>query len=103
MRKKNMSVLGVLLLVVGLAACGQDDATNSDQPSIEQGEEVANTSCINCHGGDLTGQLGPDLHKLSVTEEELVEILIKGKGAMPPGTAPDHEEDVAAYLMTIQN
>ena len=102
MRKKNISVLGVLLLAVGLAACGQEDATDPNKPSIEAGEEVANTSCINCHGGDLTGQLGPDLHKLSFTEEELVEILVKGKDAMPPGTATDHEEDVAAYLMTIQ-
>lgn len=112
-RRMKFSMIGVVCLSLGLAACGQDDEakkpdnnageeTVATQASIEQGEKVAKTSCITCHGADLTGDMGPNLHNLSLTKEEIIDVLVKGGKAMPPATAKGHEEDVAAYLLTLK-
>lgn len=113
MKKVKFSLISVLFLSIGLAACSQDEETKktddnsseetaAGQAAIEQGEKVTKTSCISCHGADLTGDLGPDLHNLSLSEDEIVDILVKGREAMPPATAAGQEKEVAAYLMTLK-
>lgn len=112
MNRKNLLVLlGVLFLAIGLAACNDDKAAPDEevevdeevsQASIAEGEKIAKSSCISCHGVDLKGDMGPGLHNLSLTKEEIVDVLVKGRNSMPPATAKGHEEDVAAYLMTLK-
>jgi len=93
--------LGILLV-----GCSQNNSANEGQAELSElameGEKIIKTSCISCHGRDLKGDMGPSLYGLTMTDEELKDILIKGKGAMPPATANGKEEEVIAYLKTLQ-
>lgn len=103
-----------LLIVFMLAGCsgskeGQsnEDVTDNNDVQlnselIEKGEKIVKTSCIGCHGSDLNGDMGPSLHNLSLTKEEIIDVLIRGKGSMPPITAKDNEEAVAEFLLSLQ-
>ena len=105
------------VVVAGLAACGYAEETDTDTTNttpessesndsatsdVSEGEKVVNASCIGCHGGDLSGAMGPDLTNISLSKEEIINILENGKGSMPPGTAAGEEEAVADYLLSIQ-
>ncbi|MFC5540657.1 MAG: cytochrome c [Bacilli bacterium] len=99
-------------LIMGLGACSgdTDEAAVKKETQEEkvnealaaEGEKVVKSSCTGCHGIDLTGDLGPNLHNLSLSKEEIIELLIKGRKTMPPGTANGMEEEVAEYLLTLK-
>ena len=106
------------VVVAGLAACG--DAENTDTATdstptessegtdsaattdVSAGEKVANASCVGCHGGDLTGSMGPDLTNTSLSKDEIIDVLVNGRGSMPPNTADGEEEAVAEYILSLQ-
>lgn len=111
------------VLVTGLAACGDAEDTettdsvdstpsestessggtdSAETTDVSAGEKVANASCVGCHGGDLTGAMGPDLTNTSLSKEEIVDVLVNGKGAMPADTADGQEEAVAEYILSLQ-
>lgn len=114
MMKRNKGVVSFFIfgLLVGmLAACSDNDQVSQNEESEQkvvnealaaEGEKIAKSSCTGCHGIDLSGDLGPNLHNLSLTKEEIMELLIKGRKTMPPGTANGKEEEVAEYLMTLK-
>ncbi|WP_107840820.1 c-type cytochrome [Metasolibacillus meyeri] len=111
MAKRFMHVLlAGGLTVFGLAACGgekvkEEKTTPSNEQSgdtVAAGESVAKSNCIGCHGGDLTGGMGPSLHGLALSKDEIVDILKNGKGSMPAGTAKGNEEVVADYILTLK-
>lgn len=63
------------------------------------------SSCIGCHGSSYEGGAGPSLvgvgEKLS--QEEIQDIVVNGKGSMPPGLVePDNAEAMAAWLAEIK-
>ncbi|MBD8032610.1 cytochrome c [Solibacillus sp. Sa1YVA6] len=113
---KYWLLMGVV--VAGLAACGDAEETDTDSTNstptestesndsatsdVSEGEKVVNASCIGCHGGDLSGAMGPNLTNLSLSKDEIINILENGKGSMPAGTAAGEEEAVADYLLSIQ-
>lgn len=104
------SFIILVLIAIALVGCNTDESSKSksDQAAnvnpqlIEIGEKTAKTSCITCHGRDLTGDMGPNLHNLGLTKEQIIEVLNKGKGSMPPSTANGNEEAVAEYLKTLK-
>lgn len=121
--KKLGLFVGVFTLALALlTACGggggKDTApapAPSEQPAangeagdsdlIAIGEEQVQKSCIGCHGTDLQGGMGgaaPSLHGLSLSKEEIIDVLVNGRGAMPRGTANGNEEAVAEYLLTLK-
>lgn len=114
MNKRLMNVLlAGGLAVFGLAACGGDkkeegtttppaDTDNNTSETVAKGESVTQSSCIGCHGNDLTGGMGPNLHGLTLSKDEIVEIVTNGKGQMPGGLAKGDEEAVADYLLTLK-
>lgn len=63
------------------------------------------SSCIGCHGSSYEGGAGPSLigvgEKLS--PEEIQDILVNGKGSMPPGLVPqENAEAMAAWVAEIK-
>ncbi|GGK23683.1 cytochrome c' [Caldalkalibacillus thermarum] len=115
--------MGLLMLMFGLlfalAACGgggdseapADDAAetdNADSPEagevslVAAGEEAYQKSCISCHGGNLEGGAGPALTDLTLSKEEIIEVIKNGQGTMPGGLAPGNEEAIAEYLLSQQ-
>ena len=60
-------------------------------------------TCIGCHGGDLTGGVGPNLHGLD--EARIVDVLTNGIEGTPmtPGMKNEAEaKAIAEYISTLK-
>ncbi|AUD13754.1 MULTISPECIES: cytochrome c550 [unclassified Planococcus (in: firmicutes)] len=68
---------------------GEEAASGDFDP-----EATAQASCVSCHGSSYEGGVGPSLVGTALSQEEIEEILINGKGTMPAGLVP--EENVPA-------
>lgn len=71
--------------------------------SIELDPQVLVRNCIGCHGTDLAGRSGPSLLDIKATfsEEEIVDIILNGKGKMPKvvGLNAEQAEILASWLL----
>lgn len=110
MKKKWLAtfMLGSALM---LGACGGNDGDNATDnggtngengASVNESEQVAQKRCATCHGGNLQGMGNtPALNDVGsrYSEEEILEIILNGKGTMPPGVVKGEEaEKLAAWL-----
>lgn len=106
MRENFIYIISIIFIVLIFVGCTKNNEQNENNAGLSElaieGEKIIKTSCISCHGRDLTGDMGPSLYNLNMTEDEMMDILIKGAGAMPPATANGKEEEVIAYLKTLQ-
>src|SRR5699024_2837160 len=61
-------------------------------------EEIFSSNCATCHGDDLSGEMGPDLTKVGaeLSEDEIHDVIMNGKGQMPPGLVDADEADALA-------
>ncbi len=51
---------------------------------VAQGRSLFLASCAHCHGADATGDEGPDLHNVQVSDRYISNIITHGiKGEMP--------------------
>jgi mono/diheme cytochrome c family protein len=51
---------------------------------VRQGRALFLNSCAHCHGADATGDEGPDLHGLEVSDRYIANIIARGiRGEMP--------------------
>jgi mono/diheme cytochrome c family protein len=58
--------------------------TPSSPAMISQGRALFLSSCAHCHGADATGDEGPDLHDVSVSDRYISNIIANGiKHEMP--------------------
>ncbi|MGI8316118.1 cytochrome c550 [Halobacillus mangrovi] len=93
-----IAVLGIVaMIIVSAAGINQREAIqNEEKNGGEQQEEAASANpeemfqskCASCHGGDLSGGAGPNLQKVGskYSAEEIKDIIVNGKGsAMPAG------------------
>lgn len=108
MKKKLLALLMGTSLVFALAACGGDDeatddgdtgeTTESTDSSGVDAEQVFSQSCAACHGGDLTGGVGPDISKVgsNLSSDEIKTIILEGRGAMPAQNLDDAEATAVA-------
>ncbi|HHY21552.1 MAG TPA: cytochrome c [Bacilli bacterium] len=108
------AILGILLMLAmsfyGLnqkqaAEAGEveEEVTEIEDP-IAAGEEFVQKSCIGCHGNELQGASGPALDALNgkLSEEEIVEVITKGRGGMPAMPYNDVEaQAIATYLLDV--
>lgn len=97
--------LGVSL---ALAACGggRDNAGNNNGnngggDTAASAEQIFKQNCASCHGQDLSGGVGPNLQKVGskYSKEQIKEIIVNGRGAMPAGIIKGEDADkVAEWL-----
>ncbi|UOR12287.1 cytochrome c550 [Halobacillus amylolyticus] len=93
-----IAVMGILaMIVISSIGVNQKQAIqDAEENGGEQQEETASASpeemfqakCASCHGGDLSGGVGPALQEVGsrYSAEEIQDIIINGKGSqMPPG------------------
>lgn len=62
-------------------------------------------SCVACHGSSYEGGAGPSLVGVGEkhSQEEIQDIVVNGKGGMPPGLVPqENAEAMAAWLAEIK-
>jgi mono/diheme cytochrome c family protein len=73
---------------------------------VEQGHRFYGTSCSECHGDDATGDEGPNLHNLAISNARIAATIKKGiKGEMPTFAKKYDDSQVAAlvaYLRTLR-
>lgn len=115
--KRNIVPFGIIaivgifaVIIVSAVGAGQrDEIRQADEDGGENQEEVqeeASTdpeeifanSCANCHGADLTGDMGPDLTTIGgkMTEDEIEGIIVEGQGAMPGNLVGPEEAAILA-------
>ncbi len=90
------------------ATAGAPEAPEVEQPlsaAEEHGREVFVSTCGVCHTLDAagtTGQIGPNLDEISITEEDVIAAIQKGgrgSGNMPPNLVTGKDaQDVAAFV-----
>ncbi|MGG0717185.1 cytochrome c [Robertmurraya massiliosenegalensis] len=109
MKKILTLLVGTLVL---LAACSDDDSSSNTNDSgekvplsIEEVKNVYSQSCSRCHGQILADGVPGDLENIGteLSEEEIDEIIRKGKGMMPGRLVKEEEAAaIAEWLSTIK-
>ena len=100
------------LLVAVFFACSRSDNPGSSSTSAASvakvdGEKIYKTYCVTCHGlyGDMGGSGAFDLTKTTLSEEERITVITKGRKLMTPFEGLLTEEKikaVAGYTMKLK-
>ncbi|KGP73576.1 cytochrome c551 [Pontibacillus yanchengensis] len=126
MKKYVMAILfGSVLVLSACGGGGEEDGGSTDNGEDTQTEENGGDSsedaggdsggevntaeaeklykqnCASCHANDLSGNVGPSLKQVGskLDKSGIKEIIINGKGSMPPKQLEGQEaETVAAWL-----
>ena len=73
---------------------------------VEQGHRFYGTSCSECHGDDATGDEGPNLHNLAISNARIAATIKNGiRGEMPTFAKKYDDTQIAAlvaYLRTLR-
>lgn len=109
-----IAVLGIVLaIVISVAGINQRETMESDDEDTEEQsddegdeaegdtedpEDIFEDNCASCHGDDLSGDMGPNLQEVGgrLSEDEINDIIMEGKGKMPPGLVEEDEADTLA-------
>ncbi|WP_366161235.1 cytochrome c [Bacillus infantis] len=77
----------------------------SNYVSRAPAHEIYKQTCVSCHGINYEGGVGPSLYNVGskYSEDEILNILINGKGSMPQGLISKEEaSSMALYLMELE-
>jgi mono/diheme cytochrome c family protein len=73
-------------------------------PKAAAGAKLFALNCAHCHGVDATGDEGPDLHKVTKTDERIKSTILSGvKGEMPAFGKKLTENDAATLVVFIRS
>ncbi|MGD6853650.1 cytochrome c550 [Bacillus infantis] len=110
-----IAVLGIgAMFLVSFKGLGdaKDLAAEQEGGGEEQTEEVAanpediyKQSCIGCHGDQYQGGVGPALTGVGdrYSQDEIADIVVNGKGSMPPGLVPQEKAgEMAEWLAGLK-
>ncbi len=101
---------------IALIACGGEDKTVGSSSKSEpaaatkkkpDGEKIYKNYCVTCHGisGDMGASGAFDLSVTTLTKEECIQVISKGRNLMTPFEAllsPEKIEAVAEYVGTLK-
>lgn len=100
-------IVGILLI----SSCTQGEIStvkDSDGNVTVDGQLLYTNQCVSCHGpkGDLGNSGSKDLTKSKLEEAEVLKIIKKGKGTMPPFEyllkTEKEREAVVQYVMSLR-
>jgi mono/diheme cytochrome c family protein len=98
----------LLLVAVLLVSCGEEPRSNgSPEKPMSTGERVYEQHCTLCHGHEGGMMVGgaKDLRISTITREEAVAIVTKGRNAMMPYEnvlKPDEINAVVDHVLTLR-
>src|SRR6201987_5279195 len=73
-------------------------------PRVTAGAKLFALNCAHCHGIDATGDEGPDLHKVTKTDERVKSQILNGvKGEMPAFGKKLTQDDAATLVVFIHS
>ena len=76
----------------------------SKDPKVAAGAKLFALNCAHCHGTDATGDEGPDLHKVTKTDERIRSTILNGvKGEMAAFGKKLSESDAATLVVFIRS
>ena len=109
MKGKLLTILiGTMLVLVACGGEKESDSTNnngtSDTVNVSAAEKIYNQKCSNCHGGDLSGGVGPNLTTIGgrLSQEEIEHVIANGQGAMPKGLIDGAEATAVAEWLAAK-
>jgi len=71
---------------------------------VAQGQNFFTMSCSECHGDDATGDEGPDLHNLPISNARIRVMIKKGlKGEMPKFAKKYNDQQIAALVSYLRS
>ena len=71
---------------------------------LAQGQNNFAMSCSQCHGDDATGDEGPDLHNLPISNARIRVMIKKGlKGEMPTFAKKYNDQQIAALVSYLRS
>lgn len=100
-------IFGILLI----SSCtqGEVNTEKKDDPNVEvDGRLLYMNQCASCHGpkGNLGNSGSKDLSKTKLDEAQILKIIKKGKGTMPPFeyllTTDKEREAVVQYVISLR-
>lgn len=97
------ALLGTLAVIVAGCGGGSDSDKNSaSSATLKAGKVTFVQKCGSCHtlsDAGTSGEVGPELDHLGLTNERVTAQIASGGGAMPPQLVSGHEAaQVAAYV-----
>jgi mono/diheme cytochrome c family protein len=112
-----LSLGGAWLASISIKAMpGSSAATTSTSPAgssfeivvsaelVDQGRKFYGMSCSHCHGDDATGDEGPDLHNLSISNARIAKTIKNGiKGEMPAFAKKYDDKQIAALVAYLRS
>jgi len=79
----------------------EEPAAEGTVDAVAAEEKYQASSCVACHGADLSGASGPNLQKVGskYSKDQIAGIIKNGQGTMPGGMLQGEDADlVAAWL-----
>ena len=91
-------------MVVKKSRTQANNSGTSDTVNVSAAEKIYNQKCSNCHGGDLSGGVGPNLTTIGgkLTQEEIEHVIANGQGAMPKGLIDGAEATAVAEWLAAK-
>jgi mono/diheme cytochrome c family protein len=81
-----------------------EPVTATSPTLVAQGRKLFLDSCAHCHGADATGDEGPDLHDLQVSDRYIAHMIIFGEPHEMPSFAKKHgPADITALTAYIRS
>lgn len=82
-----------------------EPSTPTSPALVKEGRKLYLNNCAHCHGIDVTGDEGPDLHGLQVSDRYIANQIVRGiKGEMPSFAKKLHRAEITrltAYLRSL--
>ncbi|MEN2765964.1 cytochrome c550 [Ornithinibacillus xuwenensis] len=103
-----IAIIGILaVIVISFVGIGQrteltegeDHGQAEEGETMEDPEEIYESSCVSCHGADLSGDFGPNLQTIGaeLSADEIANVLKTGQGQMP---AQSHLSDSEVTIIS---
>ncbi|KML29191.1 MULTISPECIES: cytochrome c550 [Priestia] len=118
--KRNPLIPFLLIAVIGIALmltlsfnglnnakeiAAEKEGGGAEQQASAKPEEIYQKTCIGCHGDQYQGGVGPSLKGIGkkVSQEEIANIVVNGKGNMPAGLVPPEKaKEMAKWVSEIK-
>ena len=111
--KNNPLIPYVLIMAFGIGlifflslegAGNKEEAAGGESGATEEinGESIVQSTCIGCHGGDLSGGMGPALNT-GLDAAHVKDVVMNGLGTMPAVITNEAEaQAVADYIAGLE-
>ena len=106
---KTISIAAGALLILSACSEGKVAKVTENSENVEvDGQLLYTNNCASCHGpdGNLGNSGSKDLSKSKFNEQQVLNIIKKGKGTMPPFeyllTTDQEREAVMQFVMSLR-